>query len=474
MVQRNDRGGEIVSEKQETVVLFRNPDNYIRELVEADYRKIVWDRGYLHKKRIDPIEHAKLYFTSMPFVVWDLGNEEQGCAEYLPGSPRNRPAAVYPIVSMMGQNAITMLEELAANPSGENEESCMDPDVPPEERPVLGQDHIVIVTDLPDMASSRGRAMLRTIRDIQSDYPDCTIHLHGLYAFKAMFSMEFKSVDFEPRSYAQKGTVILPMGRQIKFEGAAQTPQWVTMLDFLPKELADPKNRCIYNIKSTLWAAKNYDESLSIKFRRDKKSGPPDTTSSDKAFVPVPAKSNFTKTLPVLDGDKVACDSCSLANNCRSYRAGAVCSLNQDTGGLAAMFRTRDSATILDGLSKILAKQAERTERAVEEEEAFSELSPDVTKMLDSLFKNGIQFAKLVDPTLRSPKLALTVNGGSGVTVSSERATPQQIMKDVFAALEAQGFQRAEITPEMIKTMMKQMYGEMPELPAADPKVIDA
>ncbi len=465
-----------MSEKPRTDVFFRNADNYVKELVEAEHRQVAWDRGYLFKKKIDPVRHADLYFSGYPFRIWDVGNEEQGCAEYLPGCTRETPAAVYPVISMLGEGAISHLEELCANPTGENEEQCLDLNVPREERPVYGQSHIIVVTDLPGMDTGRGRAMIRTIRDVQLDYPDATIHVHGLYGFQPMFGLGIKSVDYEPRTGAQKGKIILPVGREVKYEAAALMPQWISLLGFKPSDLSNPKNRCVYNIKSTLWAADNFTEGLARKFRRDPKAGPGDvdTTTPDSSFVPATTKSALPSSIKVLDGDKINCDTCTLSAACKVYRAGAVCSLTGDGKGLAAMFQTRDSSVVIDGLSKILSKQAERAEKAMEEEDEFQELSPDVTKMLDGLFKNGMQFAKLIDPTLRSPKLALTVNGGAAVTVGSERATPQQIMKDVFAVLESQGFRREEITPEMIQLQMKAMYGEMPALPSqADPRVIE-
>lgn len=465
-----------MTEKPRTDIFFRNADNYVKELVDADYRQVVWDRGYLFRKRIDPVRHADLYFSGFPYRIWDLGNEEQGCAEYLPGCDRENPAAVYPVLSMMSEHAISTLETMAANPAGENEEACLDLEAPKNERPVYGQDHIIIITDLPDMTTGRGRSMVRTIRDVQLDYPDATFHIHGLYGFSTLFGLGFKSVDYEPRSAAQKGKIVLPVGREIKYEAAALMSQWVSLLDFKPGELSDPKRRCVYNIKSTLWAADNFTESLARRFRRDAKVGPNDvdTTTPDSSFTPATTRSALPDRIKVLDGDKITCDTCSLTAACKVYRAGAVCSLGQENKGLAAMFQTRDSSVVIDGLGKILTKQAERAQRAMDDEEEFQELSGDVTKMLDGLFKNGLQYAKLIDPTLRSPKVAVNVNGAGAVTVGSERPTPQAIMKDVFAALEAQGFERNQITPEIIKLQMRAMYGEITELPPAEsPKVIE-
>lgn len=469
-----------MTEKPRTDLFLRNADNYIKELVECDYRQVVWDRGYLFKKRIDPVRHADLYFAGFSYRIWDLGNEEQGCAEYGPGCTRDTPVAVYPVVSMMGEQAISTLETLAQNPMGDNEKVCLDLDTPRNERPVYGQDHIIIVTDIPDLKTGRGRSMIRTIRDVQLDYPEAVFHIHGIYSYPTLFGMGFQSVDFEARSAAQQGKIILPVGKEIKYEASAIMPQWVTLLGFKPSELGDPKRRCIYNIKSALWAADNYTETMARRFRRDPKSGPGDvdTESPDSSFVPATTKTALPSGLRVLEGDKVTCDTCSLAPACKVYRAGAVCSLTHENKGLAAMFQTRDSGVVIDGLSRILTRQAERAEQALRDEEEFQELNSDVTKMLDGLFKNGIQYAKLIDPVLRSPKVAVNVNGGA-LTVGSERPTPQAVMKDVFAALEGQGFRREDITPEIIKLQMRAMYGELVEIPpgppvADEPKAIEA
>jgi hypothetical protein len=64
-----------------TEVWFRNPDTYIRELVECGVFQIAWDRGYLVKRKVDPIKHAELYYgQAYPWRVLAIG--PQGSAEY--------------------------------------------------------------------------------------------------------------------------------------------------------------------------------------------------------------------------------------------------------------------------------------------------------------------------------------------------------------------------------------------------------
>lgn len=64
-----------------TEVWFRNPHDYIRELVEVGECRIAWDRGLLVKRGIDPIKHADLYYgKGTDWRILTVGN--QGSAEY--------------------------------------------------------------------------------------------------------------------------------------------------------------------------------------------------------------------------------------------------------------------------------------------------------------------------------------------------------------------------------------------------------
>lgn len=447
-----------------TQVFFRNPDNYVRELVEADFRNVAWDRGLLVKKKIDPVRHANNYFAGFPFRVLVIGDSEQGTQEYQAGSTYGKPVAVYPTVSATRDQApLQVLEELLGSPAGDNEELCQDLATPEDERPVYGQEHRVVVTDMPDMSTGRGRAFARGLRDLQADYPDAIIHVHGLYGWLTMFGFGLQSVDVDPRSSAQKGKILLPMGKEIKYEAAPMLLNWVTLLGFRPSDLADPKKRCIYNIKSALWAADNYNENERIRFKRNPADGPStDTESSDADFKPATTV-RAVRTGPAITAlptDKITCNTCSLATACKVYREGAVCSLTREGKSLAEMMRSRDSSQIIDALGGIVGKQAERLERALEDEEEFQELSPEVSAMLNATFANGIKLAKLIDPALRAgPKVAVQVNGAAGVSVGMG-ATPQQIMGGIIRAIEDMGIERKDITPKMIENMMRRMSGE--------------
>ena len=77
----------------------------------------------------------------------------------------------------------------------------------------------------------------------------------------------FRSVDFEARTLAQKGKVMTPSGRELPFERIAAHAHLAAMLNMRPAELAIPRNRCIYNIKSALWAGENFRKDIQYRVR---------------------------------------------------------------------------------------------------------------------------------------------------------------------------------------------------------------
>ena len=240
-----------------TEVWFRNPFNYIRELVEVGESHIVWDRGLLVKKRIDPVKHAELYFgKTFDYRVLLVG--EQGTAELRPGDTLMKPSAVYP-TWVYGEDA-ALLEEIAQSPPGEDAKACLDLSVPPDERPVWGQENRIVIVEFPPAHTGPGRRFLRYLKELQEEYPKSIIHVHGMYGWKSSFGMGLGAADVEPRAAAQKGKVHLPSGREVPYEHCQANAKWVTALGFKPVDLDTPRVRCMYNIKSALWAGQHYEE----------------------------------------------------------------------------------------------------------------------------------------------------------------------------------------------------------------------
>lgn len=435
-----------------TQIWFRNPDAYIRELVECGSTLIAWDRGVLVKKRIDPAKHAALYYgKTFKYRVLCVG--DQGTAELRPGDTLDKPTAVYPTWSYGEEWAL--LEDMLENPAGQNKEACTDPRVRNDERPIFGQEHRVVITNLPSGQTLHGRAFIRRLKELQEDYPDAIIHIHGLYAIRLTCGLGFKSADLEPRSSAQKGKVMLANGKEVLYERAQSNPKWITPLGFKPVDLEIPRNRCMYNIKACEWAGKYYADTFNFMVKNG--GGEVDATTPEAEYKPRETKAVMTKNLPVLRGDKFQCDTCSLQTTCKSFRSGAVCSLpDAEPTELAKFFKTRDAETIMDGLGTLMAANTRRLERGMRAESMMDELDPEVSKIMGQVFEQGVKLAKLVDPALRGGT-KVQVNVGNGGTSSVQVGNPRQLVAAAVRELRQRGFTEDQITPDVIQGVLTGM-----------------
>lgn len=431
-----------------TEVWFRNPHTYVKELAEVGGKQLVaWDRGLLVKRRIEPVAHAKLYFgVDNDFEILCIG--AQGTAHLDKDHTLDNPKAVYPTWEYGEKFAI--LEEMVESPIGDDP-SIIDLDLPPDQKPVPGQRHMVVITNPPNVNLAAHRPFYRQLRELQEEFSNCIIYLHGSYSYRTMFGMGLGAADVDPRTSAAKGRVDLPNGKQVSFASTMSYPQWINLLGMSVVELKIPRNRCMFNIKSAKWCGENFNSTDNFKTRGSVDVDP----DSPRTIIPVTAATGRTGK-DLQEGDKITCDTCSLGDTCKQFRDGAVCSVNgSETSALAKMFQSRDGSKIIDGLGTILAAQTTRLERGMREEEDFGELDPEITKMMNALFANGVKLAKLVDPTLTKPMVQIN-NGSTG---SVAQANPKQLTAEVVRALEDSGVKREDITAEMFEMMLVKMTG---------------
>lgn len=437
-----------------TEVWFRNPHNYIRELVEAEAPfRVAWDRGTLVKRRIDPIAHAEVYFgKDTDFDVLAIG--PQGTAHLDANHTLAKPKAVYPTWEF-GEN-FNILEEMVSSPIGMDPDACM-ADVPLDERPVVGQDHRVVVTNLPNAQVASSRSFYRHLAELQEEYPECTLHLHGSYSYRVMFGMGFGAADVEPRTDAASGRVVLPNGKTLAYARTVGHIQWINLLGTSVTDLKNPKPRCIFNIKSALWASENWGKEINFASR-----GSVDVDPDDPNPPTPTTKSHMSKFQVGEDGDKITCDTCSLQDSCKHYRDGAVCSLpSSETSALAKAFNSRDSGKIIDGLGAVLAAQANRVERGMEAEDDLETLDPEVSKNLNSLFANGVKLAKLVDPTLSKPLVQIN----NGKAVQGAALDMKEVTAEIVRRLEAKGIKREDMTDQDFFNELQLMAGNQDVVP---------
>ena len=208
----------------------------------------------------------------------------------------------------------------------------------------------------------------------------------------------------------------------------------------------------MFNIKSARRASYSYKEEK-LYSTNQKDFYNLDITSADESFREVTNNRIFLRNnLKVQGGDKFHCDTCTLALNCKLYRKGAVCAVPGSEGiELSRYFDTRNSDTILDGLGKLMAMQADRIKDAIDDEKETGKKDKEINKDLKNLFDQGTKLAKLVDPSLRgTSQTNVQVNLGAG---TNGAPSPRQLIAEAVKELELRGVPRENITPEMIQGM---------------------
>lgn len=421
-------------------------------MLEGGGDLIAWDRGVLVKRRIDPVPWLQLYAADLPIRQLMIG--EQGSCEVGPDNPKTSPIAVYPTWTF-GDDPEQLVDWIE-NPVGENEQLCSDKSALPDERPVFGQEHRVVITEIPVLGTGAGRKFIAWLRELQEDNPECIIHVHGLYSLKYAFGMGFGAGDAEPRTAAANKRLIMASGNELPYTKVQENARWVTAVGMVPADLDSPAKRCVFNIRSTKLYAMQAPFTVNMRLTPQREV---DTETPDKDYVIPSTKRALPVSVKFKDGDRTLCNACSVQLTCKQFRQGEVCSLPEgNTANLASFFQTRDSQKIVDGLGTLLAMQSNRLEQAAQVEQALGDTDPEVTKMINALFSQGVQLAKLVDPSMRGGvKVNVgVINGQASASVSSG-ATASELTGQVVRALENQGIPRDQITPELVMKTLQAM-----------------
>lgn len=427
-----------------TEIWFRDPWNYVRELASTGYAKVTWNWMILTQKKINPVASAEMYFAGLPWEALCIGSS--GATHYVSGDKFGHPTAVYPVYRA-GQPT-GLLEHYLNNPAGANYTLCSDPNIKKDIRPVYGQEHRVVVTDLPHGSTTSGKLFINYLSELQEQFPEAIIHINGSSSFKNLFGKGIASGDFNPRGVSQSKTLILPTGIQGLPEWVRDNaPHYFEMFDYKPSDVVTAKQCCVYNIRSAIWAAEHYAEEVNYVVRK----GPRDSKTPRKTRV---TKSHLVKiTQKKRDGDEFVCNFCSLQLVCKLFRIGAVCAVpGSEPVPLSRFFGTRDSEKIVDGLAMIVQGQANRLEAALKAEDTTKGLDPEISKELTRTFQNGVKLAQLIDPNLRGgAKVQVNVNGSAQVVGG---ANHQDIVSGVIRELELQGVKREDITNEMLENAL--------------------
>lgn len=456
-----------------TEVWLRNPNLYIRDALANGYNRFVFDRLIVSKSKQDVCSYMREMCLGVRSDVQYMLIGPQGAAHYDLFSTHQKPKAVYPVWNpTMG---LGVLQDMMESPAGD-EDPARFASIPEGLRPVPGQDHRVIISKPGDSREKLVQKLLADIEMLSTEYPDCKLHLFNMNDFQTMFDYGYHSVDFAPTGLGIGMASLrmwLPNGIVLHEVDKPEWPafeEWMNLLGFQLRQLAQSRRVLVnYNIASVHWAAKYFNSQLKINMKWK--------PTLDEAGVPLvyfkpkqvrtthygrAVKAAYRLALMKESSEKGAdfmlCDWCAFRATCRLVRVNSVCIYKgADTVPLADAFGSRSADRIITGLSDLLKKQADRTERAIEEEAIEGKNDNDVTKQINSLFRNGVLLAKLLDPTLNGKgttvNVGVAVNGASAAAVAA--SSPRQLVSAAIAALEEQGFARADITPDMIKVMLQ-------------------
>lgn len=444
---------------------FRNVKLYANELAELGCKNTVWARFQAKKARIDPVKFAEMKFgkgSGFQVIVVD----EYDAVLYRDG--QDKPAGVFPVWNATHDEWGDLIRYIE-KPWGADLDRCLAVEYEEEHRPVWKQNHIVVVTGIGDLRDPMWVNTLDNLSELQALHPEVTLFMHQLSKFPPIFGREFKMADYDARFLAAKGRVVIPAGREISPELLSRLPMWAKILGYTPAQLSVPRNRCLFNIKAVMWAARHY-KGLDKFVVRD--GGNPDWRSP--TLIAQVQTSSYTmsgRQVPQ-PGDKIACDQCTLWASCKFYRAKAVCAVPEsEMKGVAALFKTRDSADIIKAMGKLLAVNADRIEVGLDNEaknaaaaDEGSGIDPALSKLINDTMSSAEKLAKLIDPRLTpaGAKVQINMTGGNAQVGQGPGpgADPRELSRILIDQIEATGVPRDQITPEMITAAAQALTGK--------------
>lgn len=446
----------------DTEVWFRNARYYVTQLAEMNCTNLVFDWGYVVKRRIDVHDLMELHFPGKPWRALIIG--DQGAMELGPQNDRTNPKAVYPVYRY-GEPIDVLYDLVEQNVADVEKFQKMSEKLPVEQRLVPGQEHRVIFNHLPNAHELSNEPFYNLLAELQEAHPEIIFHIHGSYSQRVNFGLGFRSVDIDARTGAAKGWIQLPVGKKAYEKDWLDNRGWINTLGFSVKNLVAPEERCRFNIASALWAAKYYGDARKIRQTRSLKIV--DIRSTDEDFEPeeVSRALSNRKRQPGQapeGGDMFLCDFCSFQRSCKFYREEQVCGVPRSEGSeIAKAFKTRDSGRIIDGMRQLLERNAERLDRELDKEDDKEETNPEVTKLMSTVFGQAEKLAKLIDPTLTKP--AVQINGnivGHGANQIGAASNVKELTATVIRQIEAEGVPREEITDEMVFAVLSAMGNE--------------
>lgn len=434
-------------------LFMRDPYNSYQQMQELGEYCASFSAARVLKKRgnFDEWKFMNLHFGRQPWRSYTVGNWKT--LEYDHTCKWREPIGVYPSWHIT-DDSIETLKDYIDNPWSKHEGK----DLEWHEKPNFNQPHRIFIVGV--RTDSKAPAIMEKrlgkLRDIQLAYPEVEFFIHDCDSFPVLFGLDFTAGDFDPYTTAQGNRLILPGGRRILPAKYLEREWEIKALGFNVKDLiTDPTNCQKFNIASARYAAHHWDDPTGLSKIKPRNFIVDRISPTDSVKPPTVTVTNFPKEL-IKETDKIVCDSCSLWRVCHSYRKGSVCNLSgTESKKLSDMALSRDAGVITNMLASIVSKQAERVESVLDAEKFEDGINPEVDKMLNNLFKNGVQLAKLRDPNLGRPLVQINnVHGPNGATKAVAQADPRGLVAHIVSEIEATGVDRSDITEDMVKDYM--------------------
>ncbi len=447
-----------------TEVWMGNPRAYILEALDEGFRKFTWHMGHLETDGSEVLSWFRTatmgYGSKCTIMLIDV----YGCPVYTAFSSYDKPLAVYP--SWTPEESWDNLIWLMENNPGEDENYYLDESVPQAMRVVKGQKHKVVVHRI-GVAGPEQQALMLQLRALQLRYPDVDLMISGLRGFTYILGYGFGSADWCPHNVTPLGGVtrqiVTPSGKQVNHPDyyAARYDDWFALVGWNSADVVEARDALRFNLRAFSWASVNWNRVVPFASKRGQKKHflqPGMIQMPDTVMVLPAARRKLMRNIGVKASelDQFQCNTCILQNACTLYRADSVCVVKgSETVGLADSFGTRSSDAIIGALGQLMKKQVERLEDAQDAEDAAGEIDPEVTKMYNSVFANGVKLAKLVDPDLgKTTQVNVNVGVAASGPAQVAAADPRQLVAGIVRELEAAGIPREEITSAMIKGVL--------------------
>lgn len=453
---------------------WEDPFKYANHLRESGECQVYFTYTNLHRKKIDPRAFMRQHFHGMPWKCYVSAENFTYLIDYRCGENEHRGS--WPNWQASDFN-LRELQDLIETPWSERE---VLPNVPWYEVPIPTQQHRIFIRDLKTGNDELTKNRRRRMTKIQRMFPEVELFIKpAQFSMGLMFGAGFSAGCLDPyrERGLRKGAIYLPSGKRVAIISTLAYRDKIEYFGFDPEEVKyDQDVGLLYTIASIRYAAHHWDDPTGPFSSKSRAFSQPDYQNPDMyAGMPSYQVINNFRGEKAKDTDKILCDSCSLWRLCPAYRTEAVCGLpSSESKRLSELALSRNADDVVEMLASIVSKQAERVETKIDDEKFLeSGHDKDIDKMLNSLFKNGTQLAKLRDPSLGRAPL-VQINAGAPQARQVAQADPRALAATVIEEIEASGVRREDITEQMIEDHLRgyatqhQLEGEVVDAEVAD------